>query len=77
MYINVAHTWGNLSVAVDYRSTDQGMDMEGRAVGLRAQYSLGGGVDVYAGFNSYSFDHPTMDLEDISAFHIGSRVRFD
>ena len=77
MYINVAHTWGNMSVAVDYRSTDQGDNMEGRAVGLGAQYSLGGGVDVYAGFNNYSFDAPNMDLEDISAFHVGSRVRFN
>ena len=77
MYINVAHSWGNMNVAVDYRSTENGDDMEGRAVGLGAQYSLGGGVDVYAGFNSYSFDAPGMDLEDINAFHVGSRVRFN
>ena len=77
MYINVAHSWGSMSVAVDYRSTENGDDMEGRAIGLGAQYSLGGGVDVYAGFNSYSFDAPDMDLEDINAFHIGSRVRFN
>ena len=79
MYINVAHSWGNMSVAVDYRSTDNDMNMEGRAVGLGAQYSLGGGVDVYAGFNNYSFDvpDPDVDLEDISAFHVGSRVRFN
>ena len=77
MYINVAHSWGNMNVAVDYRSTENGMDMEGRAIGLGAQYSLGGGVDVYAGFNSYSFDAPGMDLEDITAFHLGSRVRFN
>ena len=77
MYINVAHSMGNLSVAVDYRSTDNAMNMEGRAIGLGAQYSLGSGVDVYAGFNNYSFDAPDMDLEDISAFHVGSRVRFN
>ena len=77
MYVNVAHSWGNMSVAVDYRSTENGADMEGRAIGLGAQYALGGGVDVYAGFNSYSFDAPDVDLEDINAFHIGSRVRFN
>ena len=77
MYVNVSHSWGNMNVAVDYRSTENGDDMEGRAIGLGAQYSLGGGVDVYAGFNSYSFDAPGMDLEDINAFHIGSRVRFN
>ena len=77
MYINVSHSWGSMNVAVDYRSTENGADMEGRAIGLGAQYSLGDGVDVYAGFNSYSFDAPGMDLEDINAFHIGSRVRFN
>ena len=77
MYINVAHSWGSMSVAVDYRSTENSDNMEGRAIGLGAQYALGGGVDVYAGFNSYSFDAPDMDLEDINAFHIGSRVRFN
>ncbi len=77
MYINVAHSMGNMSVAVDYRTTDNNAGMEGRAIGLGAQYSLGGGVDIYAGFNTYSFDAPGMDLEDINAFHVGSRVRFN
>ncbi len=77
MYINVAHSMGNMSVAVDYRSTDNDSGMEGRAIGLGAQYSLGGGVDIYAGFNSYSFDKPGADLEDINAFHVGSRVQFN
>ena len=56
MYINVAHSWGNMSVAVDYRSTENGADVEGPAIGLGAQYALGGGIDVYAGFNGYSFE---------------------
>ena len=78
MYVNIAHTWGDMSVAMDYRSTDDSKsNMEGRAIGLGAQYSLGGGVDVYAGFNNYSFDKPGENFEDISAFHIGSRVRFN
>ena len=77
MYVNVAHTWGDMSVAIDYRTTDNDMDMEGRAIGLGANYSLGSGVDVYAGFNTYSFDAPGMDLEDINALYVGSRVRFN
>ena len=77
MYINVSHSWGSMNVALDYRSTENGANMEGRAIGLGAQYALGGGVDIYAGFNSYSFDAPYMELEDINAFHIGSRVRFN
>ena len=82
MYINVAHTWGNMSVAVQYRSTEHknamGTELEGRSVGLGAQYAVGSGVDVYAGFNSYSFDTSMgPDLEDINAFHIGSLVTFN
>ena len=79
MYINVAHTMGNLSVAVDYRSTQHGMmDMEGRKIGLGAQYAMGGGVHVYAGFNNFSFDDDGMkEFEDINAFHVGSRVKFN
>ena len=77
MYVGVAHSWGNMNVVVGYRSTENGDDMEGRGIGLGAQYALGGGVDVYAGFNSYSFDAPDRDLEDINAFHIGSLVTFN
>ncbi len=77
MYINLAHTWGNMSVAVQYRSTENGDDMEGDTIGLGASYSLGSGVDVYAGFNNYSFDAPGSDFEDVNAFHLGSRVRFN
>ena len=77
MYINVAHTWGNTSVAMDYRSTDFDDGKQGRAIGLGVSQSLGGGVDVYAGFNNYSFDMDGPDLEDINAFHIGSRVTFN
>jgi hypothetical protein len=38
---------------------------------------LGSGVDIYAGFNNYSFDMPGKDLEDVTAFHIGSLVTFN
>ena len=75
-YINVAHTWGSASVAIDYRTTEKGGKMESSVMGLGVQYSLGSGVDVYAGFNSYSFDAPGMDLGDVNAFHIGSPVVF-
>ena len=76
MYTNVAHSWGNKSVAIDYRSTENDDDLEGRAIGPGAQYALGGGVDVYAGFNNYSFDIPGRDFEDFNAFHAGSAVVF-
>ena len=76
VYINVFHSWGSMNVAVDYRSTENGSDMEGRAIGLGAQYGLGGGVDVYAGFNNYSFDIPGRDVKSFNAFHAGSAVVF-
>ena len=77
LYASIAHTWGNTSVALGYRTTDNASDMEGRGIGLGVNQSLGSGVDVYAGFNNYSFDMLGADLEDVTAFHIGSRVSFN
>ena len=77
VYINLAHEWGNLSMAIDYRTADDSMtNLEGRKVGLGANYALGEGVNVYVGFHNYSFDAPDMELENINSFHIGSSVSF-
>ena len=64
-------------MAIDYRRTESHAAKKGRALGLGAQYAVGGGVDFYAGFNSYSFDASGEDLESIHAIHVGSRVMFD
>ena len=77
LYASVTHQWGNTTVALGYRTTDNASDMEGRGIGLGVNQSLGAGVDVYAGFNNYSFDAPGMDLEDVAAFHVGSLVTFN
>jgi predicted porin len=77
IYASVTHKWGSTTVALGYHSTDNNEDMEGRAIGLGVNHSLGSGVDVYAGFNNYSFDKPGMDLEDVTAFHIGTLVTFN
>jgi hypothetical protein len=78
MYFSVSHTWGNTSVALGYRNADDsGSSKEAQAIGLGVSQSLGSGVIVYAGFNNYSFDMTGYDLEDINAFHIGSRVQFN
>ena len=77
LYASIAHSWGNTTVALGYRTTDNNKNMEGRAIGLGVNQSLGAGVDVYAGFNNYSFDMPDADFEDVTAFHIGSRVSFN
>jgi hypothetical protein len=77
LYVQLGHSWGNMSVALQYRTTDNASDMEGRSIGLGANYSLGSGVDLFAGFNNYSFDASGPDLEDVNSFHIGSQVTFN
>ena len=77
VYASVTHSWGNTTVALGYHSTDNENDMEGRGIGLGVNQSLGSGVDIYAGFNNYSFDAPNMDLEDVTAFHVGTLVTFN
>ena len=78
VYANVAHSWGNTSVALQYQSASDAAGMDGQNIGLGVNQSLGSGVDVYAGFNNYSFDDATdRDLEDVNSFHVGSRVRFN
>ena len=78
LYASIAHSWGNTTVALDYRTTDNEANKEGRSIGLGVNQSLGSGVSVYAGFNNYSFDDDTdMNLEDVTAFHIGSLVEFN
>ena len=79
IYASVTHTWGNTTVALGYRTADDdtAAALEGRGIGLGVNHSLGSGVDIYAGFNNYSFDMPGKDLEDVTAFHIGSLVTFN
>ena len=78
MYLNLSHGWGNMAVALDYRvGKDSNSDMEGRKIGLGANYAVGGGVNVYAGFHNYSFDMPGEDLDDVNSFHVGTSVSFN
>jgi predicted porin len=77
-YVSVSHTWGDTSVAMGYRTTDDNSTgKEGQAIGLGVNQNLGSGVSVYAGFNNYSFDQPGYTLEDVNAFHVGSKVTFN
>ena len=69
---------GATSVTIQYQSTSDAADMDGQNIGLGVNQSLGSGVDVYAGFNNYTFDDATdRTLEDVNSLHIGSRVRFN
>ena len=78
VYAAVAHSWGDTSVALQYQSTTNAKKMDGQNIGLGVNQSLGSGVQVYAGFNNYTFDDMTdRDLEDVNSFHIGSRVKFN
>jgi hypothetical protein len=78
VYASVAHSWGDTSVALGYQTVSNGNGQDAQAIGLGVNQSLGSGVDVYAGFNNYTFDDATdRDLEDVNAFHIGSMVSFN
>lgn len=78
VYANVAHSWGNTSVVLQYQGTSNAAGLDGQNIGLGLNQSLGSGVDVYAGFNNYSFDDATdRSLEDVNSLHVGSRVRFN
>ena len=79
VYVNLSHTWGNTSVAIDYRLVDNATEgREGQSLGLGFNQSLGNGVDVYAGYHNHSVDEDGgPEIEDMNVFHIGSMVRFN
>ena len=76
IYNTLAYGWGNLQVANEYRVTGNGKVLEDRDIGIDASQALGGGVDVYSGFNNYSFDTGDSGIDGMNAFHIGSPLRF-
>lgn len=78
IYANLAHSWGDTSATIDYRTVENwSTGLDATSIGLGMNHSLGGGVDVYAGYHHYSFDKEMTDIENVSVFHVGSRVRFD
>ena len=79
IYVGLAHTWGNSSAAIGYRTVKDAHDQrDAKAIGLGFNQSLGGGVDVYAGYNHMSVEEDGgPEYEDVDVFHIGSRVRFN
>ena len=78
-YANVAHSWGNTSVALQYlNAAEDSTGNEGQSVGFGVNQSLGSGVDVFAGFNNYTFDNrANADFEDVNSFHVGAMVKFN
>ena len=78
VYANVAHSWGNTSATIDFRTVEnQTAGLDAQSIGLGMNHSLGGGVDVYAGYHHFSFDMADTDIENVSVFTVGSRVRFN
>ena len=79
VYANVAHSWGDTSVAIQYQSAETGRsDRDSQNIGLGVSQSLGSGVQIYAGFNNYTFDDATnRNLDDVNSLHVGSMVRFN
>ena len=78
IYVSLAHTWGNTSAAIGYRTVDSAhKGRDAKAIGLGFNQSLGGGVDVYAGYHHLSVEEDGgPEYEDVDVFHIGSVVRF-
>ena len=79
VYVNLSHTWGNTSVAIDYRLVDNATEGKGgQSLASAFNQSLGNGVDVYAGYHNHSVDEDGgPEIEDMNVFHIGSMVRFN
>ncbi len=79
-YIKLGHDWGNNSVAVDYKASEDNDNVTGRdgsSFGVGAVHTMPKpGIDLYAGYRWYELD-VTGNFEDISVFFVGSRIKFN
>ncbi|MEM7254809.1 MAG: porin [Pseudomonadota bacterium] len=86
LFIKVGHKWGNNAVSLSYQynecaaiETADGCD-EGDKFELGWVHTIPKiGGEVYASYNHYEIDHPTpsISLEDIDAFMVGTRIKFN
>ncbi len=87
-YVKLGHAWGNSSVAVDYRSSEETHQAgictgSNSACGVEA-WGVGfvhtlpkPGVDLYASYRLYTLEDGPSGVDDVGIFVVGSRVRFD
>ena len=88
-YIKLGHDWGNNSVAVDYKASEETIVAAGCTGGSAGacggtSWGIGGvhtmpraGVDLYAGYRFFELDDFSGSAEDISVFFVGSRIKFN
>ncbi len=84
-YIKLGHDWGNNSVAVDYKSSEDAVTCTastsgycgGSSWGIGAVHTMPKpGIDLYAGYRFFELDD-VSNAEDISVFFVGSRIKFN
>jgi hypothetical protein len=91
-YVKLGHDWGNNSVAIDYKTSDDTTANASCSGGACGGETFGIGfvhtmpkpkVDLYVGYRNYELDDWSTALsggsgaEDIDVFFVGSRVKFD
>ena len=90
-YIKVGHDWGNNSVAIDYKTSDDtiadamctGGACGGETFGIGFVHTMPKPkVDLYVGYRNFELDDwnsaaAGAGVDDIDVFFVGSRVKFD
>ncbi len=80
-YIKLGHDWGNNSVAVDYKSSEDNgglSGVDGTSWGIGGVHTMPkAGVDLYAGYRFFELDVSGVSADDISVFFVGSRIKFN
>ena len=81
-YIKLGHKWGPHAVGIGYGETSdfagQGFEESGWNIGYVHNLKKAN-TQLYASFNNHQLDTPTgtASVEDINAFVVGARVKFD
>jgi len=80
-YFKVGHKWGNNAVSIGYgESKDVIADYKDKGFNVGYNYNIPKAkVDLYAGYHFNQLDTPTAiaSVEDIQAFVIGTKLKFD
>jgi hypothetical protein len=85
-YGKLGHDWGNNSVAIDYKTSDDtvtsaacnGGTCDGETFGVGFVHTMPKPkVDLYAGYRHFELDGFTGGSDDVDIFFVGSRVKFD
>jgi hypothetical protein len=85
-YGKLGHDWGNNSVAIDYKTSDDtvtstacnGGTCDGETFGVGFVHTMPKPkVDLYVGYRHWELDDFIGGSDDVDVFFVGSRVKFD